>query len=177
MSTLAHPAAGWTLRSHSSLLHRIIATESSGTQALLRLTLALVLLPHGAQHLFGAFGGYGFAATVEWMSGSLGIPAPLAAAAILLEFFGPVLLLAGFGSRLIGVALAAFMAAAGSTHAANGFFMNWFGNLPTGVEGFEYHLLAAVIGLAIAVNGGGSFSVDRVLGRWHQQAPVEDTQR
>src|SRR5215203_551145 len=112
-------------RSEASLLRRIWTGEASATQTLLRLTLALVLLPHGAQHLLGAFGGYGFAATVAWMSGSLGFPAPLAAAGILLEFFGPLLLLAGIGSRLVAAALAVFMGCAGSTHVANGFFMNW----------------------------------------------------
>jgi putative oxidoreductase len=163
MSTLTHAADGWAPRSHSSLIHWITATDASATQALLRVTLALVLLPHGLQHLFGVLGGYGFAATVKWMSGTLGIPAPLAAAGILLEFIGPLLLLAGIGSRLVGLALAAFMTVAGSTHVANGFFMNWLGNLPAGVEGFEYHLLAVAIGIAIAVNGGGSYSVDRAL--------------
>jgi putative oxidoreductase len=150
---------------HSSLLSSICATDDSGTQTLLRITLALVLLPHGGQHLLGAFGGYGFAATVAWMSGPLGIPAPLAATAILLEFIGPLLLLAGVGSRLVGLALAIFMTTAGSTHIANGFFMNWLGNLPAGVEGFEYHILAVTIAITIAVNGGGAYSIDRVLDR------------
>ena len=168
MSTHTHTLVSWP-RSQASLLHWISATQPSRTQALLRLTLALVLLPHGAQHLLGAFGGYGLAATVGWMSGSLGIPAPLAAAGILLEFIGPLLLLAGIGSRLLGLALAVFMGVAGSTHLSNGFFMNWFGNLPAGVEGFEYHILTVVIGIAIAVNGGGAYSVDRVLTRSHHQ--------
>jgi putative oxidoreductase len=168
MTTLTHTFVNWP-RTHSSLLHRILATDASAAQTLLRLVLALVLLPHGAQHLLGAFGGYGFAATVAWMSGSLGIPAPLAAAGILLEFFGPLLLLAGIASRLVGLALAVFMATAGSTHVANGFFMNWFGNLPAGAEGFEYHILAATIAIAIAANGAGAYSLDRVLARRYGQ--------
>jgi len=162
MNTLTHQITNWP-RSEASLLRRIWTGEASATQTLLRLTLALVLLPHGAQHLLGAFGGYGFAATVAWMSGSLGFPAPLAAAGILLEFFGPLLLLAGIGSRLVAAALAVFMGCAGSTHVANGFFMNWFGNLPTGAEGFEYHILAVVIATVIAANGGGRYSVDRLI--------------
>ena len=167
MNTLTQTATDWRPRTQASLWHWIAGTEASASQALLRLTLALVLLPHGAQHLFGAFGGYGFTATVAWMTGPLGIPAPLAVAGILLEFFGPLLLLVGVASRLVGLALAVFMATAGSTHLPNGFFMNWLGNLPAGVEGFEYHLLAVSIAVAIAVNGGGSFSVDRRLSRQH----------
>lgn len=164
MHTVTHSLTGWPRR-ELSLLRRVWTSEASATQTLLRLTLALVLLPHGAQHLLGAFGGYGFAATVAWMSGPLGFPAPLAAAGILLEFFGPVLLLAGVGSRLVAMALAVFMAVAGSTHLANGFFMNWFGNLPAGREGFEYHILIVTIATVIAVNGGGAYSLDRLIMR------------
>ena len=142
---------------------RMLATDDSISQALLRVTLGLVLLPHGAQHLFGAFGGYGLSGTVAWMTATLGVPAPLAVAAVLLEFFGPILLIAGAASRLAGIALAVFMATAASTHAANGFFMNWFGTLPAGAEGFEYHLLAIAIALTVAARGAGAFSVDRLL--------------
>lgn len=107
--------------------------------------------------------GYGFAATVAWMSGPPGIPAPFAVAGILFKFFGPILLLACIGSRLLGVTLATFMATAGSTHVVNGFFMNWPGDLPAGVEGCKYHLLVVAIGLAIAIKDGGSNSADRLL--------------
>jgi hypothetical protein len=46
-------------------------------------------------------------------------------------------------------------------HAANGFFMNWHGTLKG--EGFEYNLLAAGIALAVMINGGGKWSLDRLL--------------
>jgi len=69
-------------------------------------------------------------------------PAPLAAAGIVLEFVGPVALILGLGTRAAGLAMAVFMAVAGFTHVGNGFFMNWFGAQPAGVEGFEFHLLA-----------------------------------
>jgi putative oxidoreductase len=164
MNILTHPLNTWP-RSEASLLRRIWTGEASATQTLLRVTLALVLLPHGAQHLLGAFGGYGFSATVAWMSGSLGFPVPLAAGGILLEFFGPLLLLVGIGSRLVALALAVFMAVAGSTHVANGFFMNWLGNLPAGAEGFEYHILVVAVAVAIAANGGGAWAVDQLIAR------------
>ncbi len=134
-------------------------------QTLLRLALAIVLLPHGLQHLFGLLGGYGFRGTLAWMTGTLGIPVPLAAMGIVLEFVGPALLVIGAGSRLWGAALAVFMATAASTHLPNGFFMNWLGTLPAGTEGFEYHLLAIAMAASIAINGGGSFSVDRLIAR------------
>ncbi|MES1255744.1 MAG: DoxX family protein [Acidobacteriota bacterium] len=137
-----------------------IATEASTSQALLRVVLAAILLPHGAQHLLGLFGGYGFSGTLGWMTGTLGIAAPLAAVGIVTEFVAPLLMLAGLLARPAGLALAVFMAFAARTHVENGFFMNWFGALPAGQEGFEYHLLAIAIALTVAARGAGAFSVD-----------------
>jgi putative oxidoreductase len=59
------------------------------------------------------------------------------------------------------------MLGAASTHLPNGFFMNWFGTLPAGSEGFEYHLL--MIGLAgiVALGGSGAWSLDLLLARPH----------
>lgn len=143
----------------------VFAADESIGDTILRLALAFILLPHGMQHLFGFFGGYGFSGTLAWMTGPLGIPAPLAAIGIVLEFVGPTLLIVGAGSRVWGAALAVFMFTAASTHFANGFFMNWVGALPAGTEGFEYHLLASAMAATIAINGGGSFSVDNILRR------------
>jgi hypothetical protein len=41
--------------------------------------------------------------------------------------------------------------------------MNWFGNLPAGTEGFEYHLLAIGLGAIVAVKGSGALSIDRLV--------------
>jgi len=165
MSTLANTFPTATPGTAAAWRTAIFANDGSYTQALLRIVIALVLLPHGMQHLLGLFGGYGFAGTLQWMTGTLGFPAPLAAAAIPFEFAGPILLLAGVATRPVAAALACFMATAGSTHLANGFFMNWFGTLPAGVEGFEYHLLAVVILAAVAARGGGAFALDRWFAR------------
>jgi putative oxidoreductase len=162
MTTLAH-----TFPTSTGLAIRwrrlAFATDGSTTQAVLRLAFGLVLLPHGAQHLLGAFGGYGFQGTVGWMTATLGIPTLLAQASVLLEFFGALLLIAGAGTRAVAAALAVFMATAASTHVANGFFMNWTAALPAGTEGFEYHLLAIAICVALAIRGGGAFALDRWL--------------
>jgi putative oxidoreductase len=50
-------------------------------------------------------------------------------------------------------------------HASVGFLMNWYGQLPAGKEGFEYHILAGAIAIALMVRGGGKWSVDRALTR------------
>jgi len=135
------------------------------SQALLRVTLGVVLLPHGAQHALGLLGGYGFRGTLNWMTGTLGFPMPIAAMGIGVELLGPIALILGLGSRAAALAVAMFMATAASTHAANGFFMNWFGAQPAGVEGFEYHLLTIAMALTVAARGAGALSIDRWLMR------------
>lgn len=149
--------------SPANLLRASIATEAAGSLALTRLALGLVIFPHGAQHALGWFGGYGFSGTVGWMTLDLGIPLPFAVLAVLTELIAPLALFAGLGGRLAGLGIAGLMAVAATTHAQNGFFMNWSGSLPAGAEGYEYHLLALAMGLAIALGGSGALSVDRWL--------------
>jgi putative oxidoreductase len=143
------------------LLRQSLETDATPSLTLVRLALGLVILPHGLQHTLGWFGGYGFAGTVGWMTGDLGIPLPFAVLAVLTELFAPLALVVGLAGRLAGLGIAGLMAVAATTHAANGFFMNWSGSLPAGAEGFEYHLLALAMGLAVAVGGSGAWSVDR----------------
>jgi putative oxidoreductase len=146
-------------------IHALVETERAPSLTLTRIVLGVVILPHGAQHLLGWFGGYGFDGTVAWMTGDLGIPLPFAVLAVLTEFFAPFALIVGAAGRLAGLGIAGLMLVAATTHASNGFFMNWVGTLPAGAEGFEYHLLAAAMGLAIALGGSGAWSVDRRLAR------------
>lgn len=166
IAEVQHPIGGAATRRQRSktLLQALLQTESHAAPALLRLTLALVIFPHGAQHLLGWFGGYGFAGTHAWMTGTLGIPSAFATLAILTEFFAPLALLIGLGGRVAALGIAGLMMVAASTHAENGFFMNWVGSMPAGMEGFEYHLLAIAIALAVAIQGSGAWSVDRLLG-------------
>lgn len=164
MNALTHPSTIDAGRRVPTLA-AVLATEPDWTYTLVRVTTAAVLFPHGAQHLLGWFGGAGFAGTVGWMVDTLGIPTPLAAFSIMLEFFGPLALLGGVLTRPVSAALAGFMTVAGSTHAHNGFFMNWVGALPAGVEGFEFHLLAVTLCVVTAVKGGGAMSIDGLLKR------------
>jgi putative oxidoreductase len=143
----------------------LLSTEPSVVPTLLRVTLALIIFPHGAQHLIGWFGGYGYAGTHGWMVGTLGIPSAFATLAILTEFFAPLALLLGIGGRIAALGIVGLMVGAASTHIQNGFFMNWFGSMPAGAEGFEYHLLAIAMALAIAIQGSGAWSIDRTLSR------------
>jgi putative oxidoreductase len=140
-----------------------LAPSDDWAGTLARVTLAAVLFPHGAQHSFGWFGGYGFSGTHAWMTGSLGIPGPIAAFSIVFEMVVPFLLVAGIAGRAVGLATAFFMLVAGRTHLEHGFFMNWTGSAAG--EGFEYHLLAGALALTLALRGAGRLSLDRYLAR------------
>lgn len=143
----------------------LLGTDSRVSLTFARIALAVLIVPHGAQHLLGWFGGYGFSGTLGWMTGTVGIPAPFAALAILTEFFAPFALVAGIGSRFAAAGLVGLMLGAIPTHMANGFFMNWFGALPAGGEGFEYHLVVIALALVVVIDGGGAWSVDGRIAR------------
>jgi putative oxidoreductase len=147
-------------RGAAGLLRVIARTDGNVAGAVARLTLAVVMFPHGAQKLLGWFGGYGFEGTMGYLTGSVGLPALIALLVIVIEFFGPIALALGFLGRIAAVGVAAVMIGAVATsHLAFGFFMNWSG--AQGGEGFEYHLLALALTAIVLVNGSGPLSLDR----------------
>ena len=139
---------------------RILRTDPELSTLLIRLGLGLVMFPHGAQKLLGLFGGAGFSGTLEAFAG-MGLPTLIGVLVILGEFFGSLALIVGFLSRLAATGIGIIMLGAAWMHRANGFFMNWYG-VNSG-EGFEYHILAIAICLALVIKGSGALSVDRVL--------------
>ena len=142
------------------MIRRFFETRPATAPFVTRLALATLLFPHGAQHALGWFGGYGFAGTLGWMTDTLGFPAPLAALAIITELLAPIALVLGLGGRAAALGLAGLMVGAITTHLPNGFFMNWFGALPTGQEGFEYHLVVIALTAVTVIEGSGAFSLD-----------------
>ncbi|HEX6064430.1 MAG TPA: Ig-like domain-containing protein [Longimicrobiales bacterium] len=141
----------------------VLKTDKQPAATILRVALGAIMLPHGAQHALGWFGGYGFSGTLSWMSETLGFPAALAGLAIITELLAPIALILGIGGRVAALGIIGIMAGAMLTHLPNGFFMNWFGSLPAGSEGFEYHLMVMAAALTIVIQGSGAFSLDRVL--------------
>jgi putative oxidoreductase len=137
-------------------------TDDGWTGLILRLTLGLVMFPHGAQKLLGWFGGFGFDGTMGYFTQKMGVPWLIALLIIIGESFGSVALLAGFLTRFTAASLAVIMLGAiALVHLPNGFFMNWFGQQQG--EGYEYHLLVIGIAAALLVTGGGKWSVDRTV--------------
>jgi putative oxidoreductase len=150
------------------MFHELVYTTDDLVLTVLRLTLGVIFFVHGAQKLFGWFGGFGYKQTMAVFTGQMGIPAPLALLAIVAEFFGGLGLIAGFLGRVAAVGvLAAMVVAMVMVHWRHGFFMNWYGNQEG--EGVEYHLLAIALALAIAIGGSGAFSLDRVLSKSGRQ--------
>ena len=120
-----------------------------------RIVVGAIFMTHGAQKLFGAFGGPGLSAIVQMMG-------PLGYLVTVGEFFGGLGLISGFLSRLSAASIIIIMLGAVATvHSKFGFFMNWAGNQAG--EGFEYHLLAIGALLPIVIAGPGRFAVGRFL--------------
>src|SRR6185369_16434965 len=111
------------------MIHKLTATDNDVATTVLRLVLGVIFFAHGAQKMLGWFGGYGFSGTMGFFTGQMHIPALFAFLAIAAEFAGSLGLITGFLSRIAAFGIAANMVVAILTvHAANGFFMNWFGN-------------------------------------------------
>lgn len=123
----------------------------------LRVVLGVIFIPHGAQKLFGSFGGHGLKGTAAFNE-QLGLKPgyPMALLAGLAEFVGGILMIAGFLTPLAAVALIGVMIVAILTvHLKNGFFaMN---------GGYEFNLALAGIALAILISGAGAYSLDAAL--------------
>jgi putative oxidoreductase len=156
-----------TINGMERTMSAILRTSATPLPTLARLGVGLILLPHGAQHVLGWFGGYGFQGTLGWMTGTLGFPAPLAVLALITEITAPLALVLGLGGRVAALGVIGLMLGAASTHLPNGFFMNWFGTLPAGSEGFEYHLLMIALAGVVALGGSGAWSLDLMLARPH----------
>jgi len=138
--------------------------EGTLVPLVLRLALAAVIFPHGAQKVLGWFGGPGLKGTLDFFRKS-GIPGPLAMLAIAAEFLGPLGLATGLLTRVAALGIASVMIVAiFRVHRQHGFFMNWYGN--QGGQGFEYHLLALGLAVALIVGGAGAWSLDALIAQW-----------
>jgi len=137
-------------------------TNPDWIETLIRITLGVVFFAHGAQKLFGWFGGPGYKETMRTMHQFLGVPSPLAFLAIATEFFGGAALIVGLFSRVAALGIAVTMVVAIFTvHVRYGLFLNWFGDRKG--HGYEYHLLVIALAAVIIARGSGALSLDRLL--------------
>lgn len=153
----------------NSFVNRLLATEASLAPLALRIPVGIIFAAHGAQKLFGAFGGYGLAGTGQWMD-SIGLHpgvlmALLAGAA---EFFGGLALVAGLLVRPAAAALAVTMLVAIlDVHITKGLFLS--------NNGYEYALALLAVTVSLLISGAGRVSIDaawaaRAAGRDHAPA-------
>lgn len=134
----------------------------SAVALILRIALGITFFAHGSQKVFGLFGGPGFSATIEHFQQGMSIPPVLTVLVMIAELLGSIGLLIGCLTRIAALGIIAVMVGAVElVHWQHGFFMNWSGQQAG--EGFEYHLLAISIALALVVLGGGRWSIDRLL--------------
>lgn len=135
----------------------LFKTDPTNVRALiLRLALGTVMLVHGLQKL-GVFGGQGPSGVVAFF-GSLGVPAILAYLVILSESVGSIGIILGFLTRICAAAAALIMLGAILlVHLSNGFWM--------GDGGYEFHILAFAMALALLLAGGGMWSIDAAIAK------------
>ncbi len=143
------------------MLRFLFHTKGDFSTFFARVFLGAVILPHGLQKLLGMFGGNGWDATVQFFVQG-GLPYIVAILIIIGESFGAIGLIIGFMGRVCALGVIIIMTGAILTvHSKYGFFMNWFG--AQAGEGFEFHLLAIGLGLAVLFGGSGKLSVDRFI--------------
>ena len=141
---------------NTQILNKLLSSNAEFSPLLLRLPLGIILSAHGAQKLFGWFGGYGLDGTGQWMA-SIGfepgyLMALLAGSA---EFFGGLALIIGLLTRPAALVTAFTMLVAMTVHIGNGLFVS--------NNGYEFALLLMMSLLYLAIIGGGRISLDNRL--------------
>jgi len=144
------------------LLFLLTKTTDSLVLTILRITLGIVMFPHGAQQLLGLFGGYGFAGSTSYYSEHMGIPMTVAILIVIGQSFGSVALILGLFGRFVSFSILVMMiGAVMMVHLQNGFFMNWYGTQKG--EGYEYFLLLFGIAIPLIIYGSGKYSIDKFI--------------
>jgi putative oxidoreductase len=150
-----------TKRRRGIEMRKLLNTQNDIALTIARLALGTMILAHGSQKMLGLFGGFGFAGTMGFMTGKLGIPAAFAFLAIVAEFFGGIGLIVGGLTRVAAFGVACvMMVAVLMQHLPNGFFMNWMGSQKG--EGVEFFILAIGLALVTMIRGAGALSLDRL---------------
>jgi putative oxidoreductase len=141
----------------NTLFTRILSTDNGSAALALRIPVGIIFAAHGAQKLFGWFGGYGLEGTGQFF-GSIGLTPGflMALLAGLAEFLGGLALVFGLALRPAAAALAfAMLVAIFAVHFSKGFFMS--------SGGYEYALALFAASVALLFSGAGRFSLDRAL--------------
>jgi putative oxidoreductase len=145
------------MNNKTNFIQRLLSTDAGWAPLALRVPAGIIFAAHGAQKLFGWFGGYGLTGTGQWMD-SIGLSPGylLALMAGSAEFFGGLALIAGLLVRPAAASLAvAMLVAIFSVHIDKGLFVD--------KNGYEFALALLGISVALAISGAGKGSADRAL--------------
>ena len=138
-------------------LQTLLKSDAGLAGLILRVPVGVVLMAHGAQKLFGWFGGYGLQGTGQWMA-SIGLEPGIVMAFLAgsAEFFGGLALIAGALTRPAALVSAfTMLVAIFSVHFEHGLFLS--------NNGYEYALTLLAATLALTIQGAGRYSVDQII--------------
>lgn len=144
---------------NNTLIKNVLTTEAGFGALALRVPVGIIFAAHGAQKLFGWFGGYGLEGTAGWLE-SIGLAPGLLMALLAggAEFFGGLALVLGLLTRPAAFALSiAMLVAIFSVHFANGLFMS--------NNGYEFALALLAASVSLLLSGAGKASVDALIAK------------
>jgi putative oxidoreductase len=142
-----------------ALLKTLTESKAGYSALALRIPVGIIFMAHGAQKLFGWFGGYGLEGTGQWMASiGLGPGILMAFLAGSAEFFGGLFILLGLLTRPASIALAfTMLVAIFSVHFENGLFMS--------NNGYEFGLALMAASVSLALSGSGKAAVDQFIAK------------
>ncbi|WP_019616105.1 DoxX family protein [Psychromonas ossibalaenae] len=146
---------------NSKNIKSVLNTTTSIAPLTIRIPLGIVLSAHGAQKLFGWFGGYGLEGTGQWMA-SIGFEPGMLMALLAGsgEFFGGIALMFGLLTRPAAAVTAFTMLIAMTVHWGNGLFL--------ADNGYEFALILLFASVSLAIQGAGRYSLDNLIKSWLQ---------
>ncbi|EEX36361.1 DoxX family protein [Vibrio metschnikovii] len=140
-----------------SLITKLVESKSGYSTLALRIPIGIVFMAHGAQKLFGWFGGYGLEGTGQWMASiGLGPGMLMAFLAGSGEFFGGLAILLGILTRPAAAVLSVTMLVAiFAVHFEHGLFMS--------NGGYEFALALLAASVSLMMSGAGKLSIDQII--------------
>ncbi|ROT96195.1 DoxX family protein [Marinobacter sp. R17] len=142
---------------NNAISNALFRSNAGFAALILRVPVGLTLAAHGAQKLFGWFGGYGLEGTGQWMA-SIGLEPGYLMALMSgsAEFFGGLALFLGLLTRPAAFVTAfTMLVAIFSVHIGNGLFMS--------NNGYEYALALLAVTVSLVIQGGGRFALDNLI--------------
>ena len=141
----------------NTLINKTLSSSATFAPLALRVPAGIIFMAHGAQKLFGWFGGYGLEGTGKWMA-SIGLEPGFLMALMAggAEFFGGLFILLGLLTRPTALVLAVTMVVAIVTvHLDKGLFIS--------NGGYEFGLALLAMSASLLVSGAGRLGVDNWL--------------